>query len=179
MTIETQLILTQESIGCSCDWKLGPFVGGLWVKHWLHPEVITADWTSADETLKWASPWRTLLPLSWRCASLLAAPCASRRCARKPSPPESPHDSGRTRGTAGVSAAAGTPQGVRLGFWFNRELLTGPKRTKSLRTTHHLYFVRVDQMLGHGLDDQLKEEPGELGKKKSSSYVIDSKWEVT
>lgn len=30
-------------------------------------------------------------------------------------------------------------------------------------------------MLGHGLDDQLEKEPGELGKKKSSSYVIDSK----
>lgn len=26
----------------------------------------------------------------------------------------------------------------------------------------YLHFVRVDQMLGHGLDDQLEEEPGEL-----------------
>lgn len=26
----------------------------------------------------------------------------------------------------------------------------------------YLHFVKVDQMLGHGLDDQLEEEPGEL-----------------
>lgn len=26
----------------------------------------------------------------------------------------------------------------------------------------YLYFIKVDQILSHGLDDQIEEEPGEL-----------------
>ncbi len=52
-------------------------------------------------------PWRTLPQLSWHCASLQPGLCFSRRCVRTPSPPGSPHGSGRMRGNAGASEAAG------------------------------------------------------------------------
>lgn len=53
-------------------------------------------------------PWQKLLQLSWHCVSPLAALCFSRRCVRTPSPPGSPCGSGRTRGNAEASEAAGT-----------------------------------------------------------------------
>lgn len=38
--------------------------------------------------------------------------------------------------------------------------------------TPYLYLVRVNQMLGHGLDDELKEEPGELKPDKTKMLTL-------
>lgn len=48
----------------------------------------------------------------------------------------------------------------------NRELLTGPESLRTTRSSPHLDLVKVDQVLGHGLDDQLEKEPGKLGKNR-------------
>ena len=52
-------------------------------------------------------PWQKQPQLSWRCVSLRAGLCSSRRCVRTPSPPECPRGSGRWRGNAEVWEAEG------------------------------------------------------------------------
>ena len=105
-------------------------------------------------------PWRKLLQLSLHCATPLEGPCSSRRCVRTPSQPGSPRGSGRTRGSVGALASGGTKHSTDSEGLKKKKRLLRMGAEKS--TTPHLQLVRVDQMLSHGLDNQFKEEPGEL-----------------